>query len=373
MTMRKSELLYENLKKQAIDGMPGEPFLSFRTIMADYGVSQSTVTKATRKLLEEGLLRKKPGQEMELTGEVLKYRSGASPVICLALPNFLSEWYGMIEQHFFDLAGTLDYELEVLHYDWRCKVPPMLPRTKLDALVLVTDAPMLSSDDLRTINDFQLPCVIFGRNLSGMALHCVSSDDEYAGARAAHHLIELGHQSLAVVISEPKSESVTDRIKGFRQFCERCSVNAEIIDCGIENGDFSAVKVYRTLSERFRKGRPGYTGLFSLCEASAGGIYRACAECSVRIPHDLSVITIGESWRAEYMLPPLSTIGRDLDELAAATVEILKSPDAAGPNFAHRLLKPRLMARGSTRPRRPHRLPAGAHPETARALTVTEN
>ena len=42
---------------------------------------------------------------MELTGEVLKYRSGASPVICPALPNLLSEWYGMIEQRFFDLAG----------------------------------------------------------------------------------------------------------------------------------------------------------------------------------------------------------------------------------------------------------------------------
>ena len=61
MTMRKSERLYENRKKRAIGGMPGEPSLSFRAIMAGCGVSQSTVNKATRKLLEDGLRRKKPG------------------------------------------------------------------------------------------------------------------------------------------------------------------------------------------------------------------------------------------------------------------------------------------------------------------------
>ncbi|NCC69136.1 MAG: GntR family transcriptional regulator, partial [Clostridia bacterium] len=242
--MSKADTLYETLKRKVLTGRPGQSFVSFRNIMSDYSVSQVTVSKATQRLLEEGLLKKHTGKEMEITAEVLRHRHTSPPVICLALPLWQSNWYDMIENNFHRLANPLGYELEVIRYNWESKVPATLPETRVDGLALITDAQMLSANDLKTISDFQLPFVLFDRNLSGMAVNCVSSDDEYAGARAAHCLIELGHQSLAVVISEPKSESVTDRIKGFRQFCELHSINAEIIDCGIVNGDFGVNKVY---------------------------------------------------------------------------------------------------------------------------------
>ena len=354
--MTKANQLYENLKTRVLGGVPGQPFVSFRTIMRDYSVSQATVTKATQKLVDEGLLKKNAGREMEITEEVLKHCSGAAPVICLALPHWQSEWYALIEHHFFDMADKLNYELEVLRYDWRLKIPHQLPQNKIDAMVLVTDGQMFTSEQLLRLEEAKVPFVIFGRNLSSFAVHCVHANDEYGGAKAAHHLVSLGHRSLAVLVSEPKSEGMTNRIKGFRQFCELNSIDSEIIDCGIVNGDFVPEKVYTTLKKRFSSGRPSFTGLFTLSEISSFGIYRACHETGLRLPQDLSVISVGQPWQADYMEPPLTTIGSDVSAMVRETVRILTGPEANGPNFVHRMLRPFLTRRGSTMAHKPGKI-----------------
>ena len=138
--MTKSDRLYGELKNRIIGCEPGSAFYSFRTIMNDYSVSQATVTAATRRLIDEGLLKPNTGKEMEITDEVLKYRQDAPPVVCLAMPHWQSDWYTFIEHHFFDLASELGYQLEVLRYDWRVGDPESLPQTKIDALVLVADS-----------------------------------------------------------------------------------------------------------------------------------------------------------------------------------------------------------------------------------------
>ena len=91
--MTKSDRLYGELKNRIIGCEPGSAFYSFRTIMNDYSVSQATVTAATRRLIDEGLLKPNTGKEMEITDEVLKYRQDAPPVVCLAMPHWQSDWY----------------------------------------------------------------------------------------------------------------------------------------------------------------------------------------------------------------------------------------------------------------------------------------
>ena len=198
--MTKSDRLYGELKNRIIGCEPGSAFYSFRTIMNDYSVSQATVTAATRRLINKGLLKPNTGKEMEITDEVLKYRQDAPPVVCLAMPHWQSDWYTFIEHHFFDLASELGYQLEVLRYDWRVGAPESLPQTKIDALVLVADSQKLTAENIRRMNQYRLPYVIFARDLAGIAVNCVGLDNEYAGAKAAHHLIELGHRSLAVAV-----------------------------------------------------------------------------------------------------------------------------------------------------------------------------
>ena len=84
----KYDTLYQELKEDLIELSPGDSFPAVRTIMKEHAVSQATVTMATERLFNEGLLLKAVGKGMMVTEEVLKYKKGAKPIICLAIPHW---------------------------------------------------------------------------------------------------------------------------------------------------------------------------------------------------------------------------------------------------------------------------------------------
>ena len=136
--MNKSEQLYCELKGQLVARAPGSTFRTVRSIMDDFDVSQATVSSAIQRLTEEGLLRKNGRRSMEVTDAVLRYRKGAKPVYCLAIPRWPSEYYNMVELCFMEQAERLGYELEIVHYDWKQRVPRELELPKLEGLVVIT-------------------------------------------------------------------------------------------------------------------------------------------------------------------------------------------------------------------------------------------
>ena len=53
------------------------------------------------------------------------------------------------------------------------------------------------------------------------------------------------------------------------------------------------------------------------------GVYRAAAECGLKIPEDLSLIGFDNVYTAEYMQPPLTTCDARISELAEKSVKCL--------------------------------------------------
>lgn len=350
--MTKAEILYEKLKKYIIECNPGASFLSSRAIMNDYQVSLATVTAAVRRLVAEGLLQPNARRNMLITDEILKYRKNAPLAVCLALPHWQSDWYTFVEHCFFDLAPELGYELEILHFDWQASVPKELQklRRKLDAIVLLSDVEKLSPELFRKMDEHGLPYVFFGRDIANLPVNCVVLDNEYSGAQAAHHLIELGHKKLAVVMSQPKSEGVCLKCKGFQQYSELHGIPVEVIDCGISSGDFAPARVYEELKKRYSNGSPEFTGLFTLCEDSVPAVYRFCCEKGIQIPRDLSVVAIGESWRLDYYTPPVTAVARNVRTMVREIIRIIKNNlAAAAPIECERVLvRPGFVIRKST-------------------------
>ena len=136
--MNKSKQLYCDLKDELVAYTPGSTFRTVRSIIDKSGLSQTTVCSAIQRLTEEGLLRKNGRRSMEVTDAVLRYRKGAKPVYCLAIPRWPSEYYNMVELCFMEQAERLGYELEIVHYDWKLRELRELGLPKLDGLVVMT-------------------------------------------------------------------------------------------------------------------------------------------------------------------------------------------------------------------------------------------
>ncbi len=345
--MGRAEQLYHKLKTRIIGFEPGSPFFSVRSIMSDFEVSQVTVSSAIQRLTEEGLLRKNGRRSMEVTETVLRYRNGARPVYCLALPLWPSEYHSMLEERFLELATISGYDLDVLRYDFHDGIPLQLPPSKVDGLIVL--ATFLSPEKIQHLNSLRVPYLVFGQSITGLPVNSVCHDEEYTGMLAAHHLWELGHRKLAVVHSEPNFSGTLARIKGFRQFAELHDCLVEEIEFNIHSGEIAPEKVYRNMKAFFLKKRPDYTGLFVVSETGAYAICRACREAGLRIPADLSLVTCGEGWHLDYMNPPLTSIGSDHRQLVKEAILLLQATALTG-EIEQRTAKADLYPRESTIP-----------------------
>lgn len=330
MKQTKTEILYQALKDQLQKMEPGMPFLSNRTIMKRYSVSQATVTLAIQRLCEEELLEKHSGKEPEVTEQVLLYRPDAPPVICLAIPQWNSNWYTSVESMFFALADELGYELKVYPYPWRDGVPRKLPSYKIDHLILLSSVDQINMEQIIALNSLGVPISIFAEFLPGLPFSYVVSDNEYWGNIAANHLIELGHRHLAVVFSEPPGPVIRDRFNGFCKMCELRKVQYTAIDCGIVRGDDPIEKVYRKFQTLLAGPLPEFTGIVTLSCDTVLGILKALYERKLTVPGDFSLLVTGNDRMLDYLYPSITHLDDSLEKLVRAAVAQVLTPNPTG-------------------------------------------
>ncbi|MEQ4300262.1 LacI family DNA-binding transcriptional regulator [Plantactinospora sp. B6F1] len=136
------------------------------------------------------------------------------------------------------------------------------------------------------------------------------SVDQVAGARlAVRHLLDLGHRTVWHVSGPSDWLEAGDRIIGWRQTLEE----ADAAVPPIISGDWSARSGYAAGTAL--AGNPDVTAVFVANDQMALGLLRALHERGVRVPADISVVAFDDIPEAEFMLPPLTTVRQDFDEV----------------------------------------------------------
>jgi LacI family transcriptional regulator len=100
-----------------------------------------------------------------------------------------------------------------------------------------------------------------------------------------------------------------DRITGWRQSLEEVGAPVPPIIAG----DWSARSGYAAGTAL--AGNPDVTAVFVANDQMALGLLRALHERGVRVPADISVVAFDDIPEAEFMLPPLTTVRQDFDEV----------------------------------------------------------
>ena len=119
----------------------GVPFPTVRQLMAEYQVSQATVSPAIALLKERGLLESVPRQGMFVRRE----RAGKAPKILLFQPDWEAENLRQVKRELERAASSRGFLLETIHFDYHRDVCGMLNDCVAD--VIVVDA--ISNDQLK--------------------------------------------------------------------------------------------------------------------------------------------------------------------------------------------------------------------------------
>jgi len=139
------------------------------------------------------------------------------------------------------------------------------------------------------------------------------------GRSATRHLIQLGHQRIAMIGGPDHVLCCRARLDGYRSALEGAGlqVDADLIirtDLTTAGGRGAALALL---------GRPvPPTAIFACNDLQALGVYQAARERGRRIPTDLSVVGFDDLPIAALVDPPLTTVHQPLVEMAVAATEL---------------------------------------------------
>lgn len=185
----------------------------------------------------------------------------------------------------------------------------------------------------------QLPVVVLGRSVPGIANQCLRLDNVAGAYAATRHLTELGHRQIAHIAGQPSHRDAQDRLDGYRQALADARLP---YDPGlVQPGDFQEASGFLAAT-RLVEGQALFTAIFAANDQLAYGARLALHRKGLRVPEDVSLVGFDDLPGSLYTTPPLTTVQQPVEEMGQAAAQgvlrLLHGEPAAMPNLEVRLI-----------------------------------
>lgn len=220
----------------------------------------------------------------------------------------------------------------------------VLENKQVDGIIFV--AAGHQTDALRELIQNKMPVVLVDRDLPGVEVNTVLSDNLLGGRLATQHLIDLKHTRIGCVTGPSNITPSSKRVAGYRAALTGADI--PVNENLIVRGDFHPESGRRAATHLLEL--PDHpTAIFACNDLMAVGVLRAAMELGYRVPEELAVVGYDDIELASYTTPPLTTIQQPKAEIGRATVEILvnRIRDKKSPH-QHLSLPVSLVVRGSS-------------------------
>ncbi len=277
-------------------------------------------------------------------------RAGRTKIIALAVPNISWPYFGEIahlvqaeaERRGFTLVvaeteGALEKELQVLKG---------FNANLIDGLILSSIE--LGEEDIRQLGA-PIPLVLIGERISGAGRPHFQIDGYRAGRELTRHVYDQGARTFLFVGSTTTTMTEgpgQERLGGFLAGLAALGVTSDAwtsIDC-----QWTYKGGFRALRSWLGQHRPP-DAILCMNDIVASGVMRALADAGYRVPDDVLVAGWDDTREAKYLIPSLTTIAPDKEEIARLAVESLAEMLQSGRHQgSDNLVSHRLRVREST-------------------------
>lgn len=191
-----------------------------------------------------------------------------------------------------------------------------LARGRLDGVILHSGYG--AEDRLVEAISRTVPAVLMNAD-GGRDVPTVRIDDAAATELATAHLLELGHEDIVFLAGADGSESSARRESGYRSALSRADLaeTADVVHAGWWTD--SGARAIETLLARPRLP----TGIVIANAVAATGALSALRSAGVRVPEQISVITLHDPWFLDHLSVPLTAVRLPLHALGSAAASHL--------------------------------------------------
>lgn len=238
-----------------------------------------------------------------------------------------------------------DYQLVLENLDSRDDVvrymQSILTR-RLDGMIL-TPPTSDNEEILKCLEESGLPYLRVSPTSFPDRAPAVGMDDTSAAAEIAVYLWEQGHRSFGIVNGPERFGASIQRRKGFWDKLTALGATGIRETEGAFTFGSGLAAGLRLLDQGDRP-----TAILAANDDMAAGVLAAAGQIGLRVPDDLSVTGFDDSWIAQSVWPPLTTVYQPIAEMAAAATRRLLRRDAAS-DASHMILPHQLVIRDSVK------------------------
>jgi DNA-binding LacI/PurR family transcriptional regulator len=212
---------------------------------------------------------------------------------------------------------------------------------------LLMGSGQITDEEIVEAENLGLPLILLDNYLEEQHLPAVLPDHMRGGYQAVKHLIDLGHQSIAIICGPSKYKTLQDRLVGaLGAFLEaglprEALILQEPLSSGLPRKGYLEMKAILE-----HPNRP--TAVFAISDKTALGALEAIKEANLHIPEDISLIGFDNVIDSGHTLPPLTTIHSPKRELGIVAMQKLADMLQGNPLPPTKVLLPTHLVRRQT-------------------------
>lgn len=286
----------------------------------------------------------------------LKYRpnavarsliQGQTATLGVLIPDLSNPYYASIVHGVEAAALEAGYAVLLCNtdrsLDKRAHYLRVLEEKRIEGMIVAGGA--IASEEDGPLRDLNVPVVSVGHKVAKGFV--IDVDNFGATNRLTRHLLELGHERIAVVAGPATSLTSQARLEGCRAALASGGQRREpeAVAHGtwrVDSGYQAALRLLRASSE--------FTAIIVANDLMALGALRALREHGIAVPEDISIAGHDDIPEASYMFPALTTMRIPSHELGRIATETLLRMIERGGSIARTVFSAELVQRESTAP-----------------------
>jgi LacI family transcriptional regulator len=246
-----------------------------------------------------------------------------SRLIGAIVPDIATFYIGEILNAMEEIAKTYEYDILLFNsygdVEREVEMIEKMVSKQVEGIVLMSHFP--DERHYKILQDHRMPSVIINRKTENEDTLSVVIDHRAATKKAIEHLLDLGHQDIALIRCDDSEETFgNDQFLGYKEALEEKGIryNPELVLAG----DFKAETAYKEVTQLLENGQVP-TGIVATTDDMAIGVINAIIDCGYKVPEDISVVAFQNTRIASLFRPKLTTIAQPVYDMGAIALRLL--------------------------------------------------
>jgi LacI family transcriptional regulator len=177
---------------------------------------------------------------------------------------------------------------------------------------------------------------------------CVGFDNAVAGEKIASHLVQLGHQEIAMIAGiQKENDRASDRVLGVKRELSRSGLN---LRSGLFCEKPYSIEAGREGFRQLLRTDFPFTAIICGSDVLAFGVLAECRALKIKVPEKLSITGFDDLEFAAHLSPPLTTIRVPAEEMGSRAAEYAIRCLESEISVQHIHLEATLILRATTAP-----------------------